>query len=186
MTRATVLFVCSGNQYRSVLAERLFAARLGPYAERFRIGSAGTVACSGAAMPPLTAKIISDLGGHADGFTTRRLTADLVSSADLVLGLAREHREEAVRLVPTALRRCFVLEEFVRLLPEDGIGGGVQEAAARAAAARGRWPRAVSDADDVADPEGLPEPVLYTCAVRIDRMVGQAAAVLAGGLRVGG
>jgi protein-tyrosine phosphatase len=185
MTRATVLFVCSGNQYRSVLAERLFVARLGPCAERFRIGSAGTVAGWGAPMPPPTAEIIAGLGGSTDGFATRRLTAELVSSADLVLGLAREHREAAVRLVPAALRRCFVLEEFVRLLRDDVAGGEIPEVAARAAAARGRWPAAASDADDIADPEGLPVSALHACAARIDRAVGRAA-VLTGGLRIGG
>jgi protein-tyrosine phosphatase len=186
MTRATVLFVCSGNQYRSVLAERLFAARLGAYAELFRIGSAGTVAFPGVAMPARTAEIIAGLGGNTGGFTTRRLTEDLVASADVVLGLAREHREAAVRLCPTALRRCFVLEEFVRLIQDDAIGGGLPEVVARAADARGRWPRAVSEADDIADPDGAPEPALHACAVRIDQAVGRAAAVLAGGLRGGG
>lgn len=41
--------------------------------------------------------------------------AQFVTEAALILGLAREHREAAVRLVPSAMRRCFTLKEFVRL-----------------------------------------------------------------------
>lgn len=167
MTR--ILFVCSGNEYRSPIAERLFAA----HARGVLVGSAGTVARSGVAMSPRTAHVISSLGGATEGFATRRLTAELVGSADLVLGLAREHREAAVRLCPAALRRCFVLEEFVRLA--EGADSAA-EVVARAAAARGRWP--VASADDVEDPAGQPDEVLRWCAERIDRAVRRAAALL--------
>jgi len=171
MTR--ILFVCSGNEYRSPIAERLFAARLGPQVGGFLVGSAGTVARSGAPLSPRTAQVISDLGGSGEGFATRRLSAELVASADLVLGLAREHREAAVRLCPAALRRCFVLEEFVRLAAGADSAGGV---VAGAAAARGRWP--VVFADDVEDPAGQADEVLRRCAERIDRAVRRAAALL--------
>ena len=90
----------------SPIAERLFTARLGPHAQRFGVGSAGTIAVSGAPMSPRAADAIADLGGGAGLFAARQLTADLVGSADVVLGLAREHREAAVRMCPAALRRC--------------------------------------------------------------------------------
>jgi protein-tyrosine phosphatase len=133
--------------------------------------------------------VLTELGGEPEGFLSRRLDAPLIACADLVLGLTREHREAAVRLVPRALRRCFVLEEFVRLgsaghgegpagaLREPGAErSGLTAAVARAAALRGRTAApARADADDVPDPEPCPTELLRACAARIDRAVSRVA-----------
>ncbi|MFG2824443.1 low molecular weight phosphatase family protein [Kitasatospora sp. NPDC048365] len=184
MTGFDVLFVCTGNLYRSTIAERLLAVRLGEQAGGFRIGSAGTQARPGAPMSPRAAAVIRELGGEAGEFESRRLTAELVASADLVLGLAREHREAAVRLRPTALRRCFSLEEFVRLgggPHEDGglhADGGAPGAVSRAAAQRGRAPAVAPGADDIEDPDGRSAEFLRSTAARIDRALQRVAALL--------
>ncbi|MEU8587049.1 hypothetical protein AB0C59_08610 [Streptomyces sp. NPDC048664] len=112
MTR--VLFVCTGNVHRSVLAERLLAARL-PAGSAVRAESAGTLAHRRPGMESGTRAVLERLGGDGHGFSARPLTGRLVAEASLVLGLAREHREAAVRLAPAAMRRCFTLKEFVRL-----------------------------------------------------------------------
>jgi protein-tyrosine phosphatase len=169
-----LLFVCTGNLYRSPIAERLLAARLGPRACGFAIGSAGTRALPGTVLTGPTALVIGELGGSAEEFASRRLTAELVAAADLVLGLAREHREAVVRLRPAALRRCFTLEEFVRLA--DGSDGGPRAAVVRAAAARGAT--APAHDEDIADPDGRPVEELRHCAERIDRAVRGLAAIL--------
>ncbi|MEU6650592.1 low molecular weight phosphatase family protein [Streptomyces sp. NPDC046900] len=126
MTR--VLFVCTGNVHRSVFAERLLAARLPP-GSAVRPESAGTEARPRPGMENSTRAVLERLGGDGSGFSARPLTALLVAEAALVLGLAREHREAAVRLAPSAMRRCFTLKEFVRL-----AAGGVDGARARDAA----------------------------------------------------
>lgn len=189
MTQIRVLFVCSGNRYRSPIAERLFTARLGAHAPSFLVGSAGTVAAPGSPMSPHAAKSIADLGGASEPFAARLLTADLVASADLVLGLGREHREAAARMYPAALRRCFVLEEFVRLARAGTESGPVRHSddpdsvpalVARAAEVRAWWPPAAPEADDVADPDGLPEQAVRWCAVRIDHAVRRLADALTG------
>ncbi|MFD0505294.1 hypothetical protein ACFQ0G_25150 [Streptomyces chiangmaiensis] len=121
MTR--VLFVCTGNVHRSVLAERLLAARL-PSGSAVRPESAGTEARPGPGMERSTRAVLEKLGGDGSGFFARRLTASLVAGAGLVLGLTREHREAAVRLAPSAMRRCFTLKEFVRLTAGESTGCG--------------------------------------------------------------
>ena len=177
MTPTTVLFVCSGNRYRSPIAERLFAAHLGPCADRFAVGSAGTVARPGTSLGPGAANVIAELGGCTDSFASRRLTAELVEAADVVLGLTREHREAAVRLHPGALRRCFTLEEFVRLSAAT-IDADPAQVVRQAAADRGRLAPSSPGADDIADPQGLPAEAVHWCAVRIDQAVRRVAAAL--------
>ncbi|GHK04220.1 protein-tyrosine-phosphatase [Streptomyces sp. Y2F8-2] len=173
MTR--VLFVCTGNVHRSVLAERLLAARL-PAGSALRPESAGTEAWHRSSMENATRAVLKELGGDGSGFVSRPLTAQLVASAALVLGLAREHREAAVRLAPWAMRRCFTLREFMRLADEGGEGvGGFQALVAAAAARRGTAAPVPPDEDDVPDPWGRPRHELYECAREIDGRVSRLA-----------
>ncbi|MEU6880253.1 low molecular weight phosphatase family protein [Streptomyces sp. NPDC046712] len=173
----TVLFVCTGNTYRSPLAERLLAARLGP-GTGVRVGSAGTKAPWGEGMDRATRAVLTGLGGDAEGFRPRLLTAELVAGASLVLGLEREHREAAVRLVPVALRRCFTLKEFVRLAEGDEGPGQGLDVVARAAARRGTVCAPRPADDDIADPWGEPYEVLRRCGEDIDALAVRLAALL--------
>lgn len=181
-----MLFVCTGNLHRSVLAERLLVARLGVTGERFRVGSAGTGAVPGAPMDPVAASVLVELGGDPGGVAARRLTRELVEDSDLVLGAAAEHREAAVRLSPVwALRRAFTVREFARLVRvEDAAGaeGPVDRAAALVRGAAGR--RGVGSAgggdDDVADPYGLGEQVARRCAGRVEEPVERIVAAVLG------
>ncbi|QUW80373.1 low molecular weight phosphatase family protein [Streptomyces mirabilis] len=204
MTR--VLFVCTGNVHRSVLAERLLAARLPP-GSALRPQSAGTQARPWSGMEASTRAVLEELGGDGSGFIARPLTARLVAGATLVLGLAREHREAAVRLAPSAMRRCFTLKEFVRLAVggADEVRGGESAATAQGGVPDGEVPRVVDgfDAvvaatagrrgatapvppaeDDISDPWGRPHAVLYGCAREIDGAVSTLARLLAGGASV--
>jgi protein-tyrosine phosphatase len=172
-----VLFVCTGNVHRSALAERLLAARL-PGGSAVRPESAGTRPWPHSGMDRPTRAVLERLGGDGSDFAPRPLTARLVLESALVLGLAREHREAAVRLAPSAMRRCFTLKEFVRLAGEPGGDGprpdGVGDFAAMvagAAARRGHSAPVPPEADDVADPWGRSPAVLARCAHEIDDVV---------------
>ncbi|MGW5094216.1 arsenate reductase/protein-tyrosine-phosphatase family protein [Streptomyces nodosus] len=192
MTR--ILFVCTGNVYRSVLAERLLAVRLAPGAAVLP-ESAGTRARPRPGMDPAARAVLERLGGDGSGFTARRLTAPLVADAALVLGLAREHREAAVRLAPSAMRRCFTLKEFVRLatdgtdeargrVPEEGAvrgASGLGPVVAAASARRGAVLPVPAAEDEVTDPWDRPHEVLDECAQDIDRAVRRLALLLDGG-----
>lgn len=75
-----VLFVCVGNQGRSVLAERLFVAEAGrEHAAR----SAGSK--PGAATHPAVLKALSEIGIDASGHVPSRLDEEAVAWADVVV-----------------------------------------------------------------------------------------------------
>ena len=178
-----VLMVCTGNLHRSPLAERLLTERLGSSREMFRVSSAGTAASAGTPMDPVAVALLAGLGGDPCGAVARRLTAELVEDADLVLGAATEHRDAAVRLSPVwALRRAFTLREFARLLRAEDAAGMAEPAdraaeLVRAAFAR-RGMEGPGDDDDVDDPYGAPDHVARWCAGRIAEPVERIAAVL--------
>jgi len=91
---------------------------------------------------------------------SRRITAAIVRSADLILGMARDHVREAVVLAPDVFPRAFTLKELVRR--GEAIGPrGTDETLADwlARAHEGRTSSdllGTSDDDDVPDPIGLP------------------------------
>ncbi|MFF7977803.1 low molecular weight phosphatase family protein [Streptomyces sp. NPDC007901] len=175
MTR--ILFVCTANVQRSVLAERLLAARLPP-GSALLPESAGTQAWHRSPLEDSVRAVLAEFGGDGSGFASRPLTARLVDDAALVLGLAREHREAAVRLAPSAMRRCFTLKEFVRLADGDGETGargtrGFGAVLAAATARRGAVSPVPPAEDDIADPWSGSPRELRACALEIDRVVGR-------------
>jgi len=114
-----ILFVCTGNLCRSVIAERLarrgLRARLGPAACSFRVTSAGTASLDGCPVHPYTAEALTWLGADADGVASRALTAVDVDAADLILAAGQAHRDAVVAMRPRASRRAYLLREFARL-----------------------------------------------------------------------
>jgi protein-tyrosine phosphatase len=168
-----VLFVCTGNLHRSVLAERLLAKHAGT---GVRVLSAGTRPPGPYPMDPGTRTVLEQLGGDGRDFTSQRLTAPLVAQASLVLGMEREHREAAVRLRPAALRRVFTLREFLRLA--EGASGEFGEVVAHAAGMRGEAVPVDAGQDAVTDPWGLGPEALSACGTLLDTHTAALAALL--------
>lgn len=174
--RFSVLFVSTGNVCRSPLAERMLrgqlAAALGPAARTFRCESAGTWGHVGAAMEPHAAEVLRERDADPGGFAARELGADQVLAADLILGAAREHREQVRLLDPYALGRTFSVREFARLarlVDDTSLPTGDPASRARALVGRVgglRSPRSGPGRldDDIPDPIGAPLHVFRLCA----------------------
>jgi protein-tyrosine phosphatase len=176
--------VCTGNLYRSPIAECLLRQRLAALRETISVSSAGTEAVPGTPIAATAAFLVLGRGADPSGIVTRRLTAKLVESADLVLGAATEHREAAVRLSPAqALSRAFSLREFARLLRAEDAAGVVDPAARFAALVEGAATRRgaagadVTD-DDVSDPLGASPEEARECVTRIEESVDRIAAAM--------
>lgn len=118
----TVLHVCMGNICRSPMAERLFAAavreRAGSGTDLVYSNSAGTGGWhEGEPMNPPASRQVRARGGDDAGFTARRLLAEHIDGADLVLTATADQVDFVRSLRPDAAGRTFVLGEFARLLP---------------------------------------------------------------------
>jgi protein-tyrosine phosphatase len=182
--RFQVLTVCTGNLYRSPLAECLQRDRLSAAAGTIRVSSAGTEAVPGTPMAASAASLLAGRGGDPSRMVARRLTAALVEGSDLVLGAATEHREAVVRLSPVrTLSRAFSLREFARLVRAEDAAGVVDPAARFAALVKGAAGRrgcglAEPADDDVADPLGAGPDELQACMARIEESVERIVTVL--------
>ncbi|MEU5547623.1 low molecular weight phosphatase family protein [Streptomyces sioyaensis] len=171
-TSPTILFICTGNVYRSPLAERLLASRI----KHAQVWSAGTEAVRITGMHPDARSILEELGGNGEGFTSRILREEYVANAELVLGLEEQHREAAVRLSPKSLRKCFTLKEFLRLA--GGSTSPLRDPITEAAARRGSAPPVPRSEDEIADPLGSSYRTLRTCAHEVAESVAQLSELL--------
>ena len=173
--------VCTANQCRSPMAEALLRQRL---AERGVVASVrsaglyrgGTAASAGSVRAMALRSL--DLEGHR----SRSVTPELVTGADLVLGMARLHVREVVLACPEVWPRCFTLKELVRRGEAQGpVAEGQSVGAWLAAAHDGRRrAEAVGDSpeDDVADPIGGPDALYEATAVELDHLATRLAALL--------
>jgi protein-tyrosine phosphatase len=127
-----------------------------------------------------------DIGHHR----SRRLAADAVRRADLVIGMARMHVREAVVLVPDAFPRSFTLRELVRRADQRAGRHAGDVAGWLATVGQERSPRDLlgdSAQDDVVDPIGLPLRAYAACADELDdllqRLTGHLSGLYAGSPR---
>jgi len=171
----TVVVLCTGNICRSPLAEVLLRDRLAGLP--VVVSSGGTRAVVGEPMAPTIAASVS-ARGLDPSHDAAQVTGEQLAAADLVLGLAREHRRAAIELRPRVVRRAMTLLELVRVVEQHGAGlaseargaapdveGRLREAVRLAVAERGSTlPPASPELDDVPDPWGRDERA-YAAAV---------------------
>ncbi|GAA1622980.1 arsenate reductase/protein-tyrosine-phosphatase family protein [Catellatospora bangladeshensis] len=123
MAPFTVLHVCMGNICRSPMAERLLALAVleqaGDAATDLVLShSAGTGGWhEGEEMNPPAARQVRSRGGSPDEFAARKLRAEHIEAADLILTATADQYDYVTALRPDAADRTFVLGEFGRLLP---------------------------------------------------------------------
>jgi protein-tyrosine phosphatase len=183
MEPAHLLFICTANQCRSPMAEALVRARLAKagLGDQVAVSSAGLLP-GGSAATSEAIQAVEELGADLGPHRSQPLQGDLIDSADVVIGLAREHSREAVVLRPDAIGRVFTFKELVRRAQAAGPrrpGDSLDDYIARLGA--GRNPADLlgrSRDDDVSDPIGRPVEVYRKTAAQLDDLVSRLVAHL--------
>lgn len=90
-TQKSILFVCTGNVFRSVTAELCFKKYLTDNSiTGWEVGSAGIFA-EPASVDPKIIETLREFGVDATGHQQRRLTREMLSEYDAVVGMAENH-----------------------------------------------------------------------------------------------
>lgn len=178
----TILHVCMGNICRSPMAERLFALELGDSVYIHSVGTGGWH--EGEEMNPPAARLIVARGGDVEGFRARKLRAEHIDSADLILTATADQFDYVTALRRDAADRTFVLGEFGRLL--KGVDRSTLPTGATyergvaivhaVAALRGGHPAAPGD--DLDDPWGRGDHVFSRIADEIQATAQPFATIL--------
>lgn len=153
-----ILTICTGNMCRSPAAEALLAQAFANE-PLIAVHSAGTRPALNASVDQHIDVLLRGCGIDATNHLTRPLSDKLVSHADLVLGMTKQHRSAAVRLVPAAVRRSFTLRGFASIaaaVPSTELDPSADSPADRIRRLISLAPgyRALDAAEDIEDPVG--------------------------------
>lgn len=116
-----LLFVCTGNVYRSPLAAAFFLRKLQAEGQLhgWVVESAGTWATPGQRLPPALMKAAGAMGLDLKGHRAQTVDAGLLARFDLILVMERGH-QEALRLeFPFAQQKVHLLSEAADGLEYD-------------------------------------------------------------------
>ena len=113
MSVKRMVFVCTGNTCRSVIAQAL-AKRLLEQAGRadVSVDSAGVFAIAGMPASRQTDAVLQEAGLSCAAHRATPLSAEMVRDADLLLAMERFHIEEILRRVPEASGKTHLLGAY--------------------------------------------------------------------------
>lgn len=127
-----IIFVCSGNSCRSVMAQALLQKKL---RERNRadieVLSAGITVMAQREASAETQELLKEEGLDVSGHRAQRVQAKMLKGADLILVMERLHEERLAAADPSLRGRIYLLKEFSQFTNrgvevQDPMGCGMQ------------------------------------------------------------
>jgi len=117
----SVLFVCTGNQFRSPIAAAAFIKRLNDEggAEDWRVESVGTWAFAGKPPLPEAIQAAAACGLALEGHTARMVEASMLSNSDLILVMEGGQKEAILSEFHNVSKKVFLLSEMAEGMAYD-------------------------------------------------------------------
>lgn len=168
MTADRILFLCTGNAARSVMAGAALAARLPAVV----VETAGTLTVDGQPMSWRTRAALQSVGLEPPHHRSRQASPADLDRATLVVALAPEHVLWVRRNHAPAAGRTATLKRLVRDLHADGRSLAERVADLRLDQVE------LEDWEEVLDPGGGDVDVFVACAHEVDDLIERLAGKL--------